>query len=319
MLLLRRIRRANLKRRQAMHDEMMIGQCIAKATEELRKHHVELPERTAAWLWQHASGMSVHDMVMHYGDIAQETVLNDFFHFIERRSRREPLQYIVMEAEFHGLSFYVDHRVLIPRPDTEVLVDEAIAEVLHLIKSQQRPVIVVDVGTGSGAIIVSLARALQERKVAQDDVRLVATDIEQDALVVASRNAIRHGVASWIEFFQGNFLMALPESAVSIDLLISNPPYIPEPDRLHLQPEVVRYEPASALFAGPDGLDAYRELVTQASVRMGQYGSLLLETGFDQAKLVGELAKARWPLSKITFAKDAQGIDRVVKVCLEVC
>ncbi len=308
-----------MKRRLAMHDEMTIGQCIAKAKEELKEHHVELPERTAQWLWQHASGMSLHDMVMHYEDRAQKTVVNDFFGFIKRRSHREPLQYIVGEAEFYGLSFYVDQRVLIPRPDTEVLVDEAISHVLRIMKSQQRPTTVVDVGTGSGAIIVSLARALQERKIPQDAVHLVATDIEQDALLVAKQNAIRHGVASWIRFFQGNFLMPLPETAISIDLLISNPPYIPESDRLHMQPEVVHYEPASALFAGSDGLEAYRELVTQASVRMGEHGYILLETGFDQAKLVGELAKIRFPQARIEFTKDTQGIDRVVKVCLEVC
>lgn len=299
---------------------MTIGQCIAKATQRLREHNVELPERTAQWLWQHASGMSLHDMVMHYGDIAQEKESTDFFSFIERRACREPLQYIVGEAEFRGLSFYVDQRVLIPRPDTEVLVDEAITAVLHLLDRHKQPVVVVDVGTGSGAIAVSLAWALQERKVSQEAVHLMATDIDEDALLVAKLNANRHGVASWIEFFHGNFLMALPTTtAMSIDLLISNPPYIPESERSHLQPEVMRFEPSGALFAGWDGLEAYRELLTQANVRMGGLGMILLETGFDQAERVADLAKALWPFVKILFAKDTQGIDRVVKICLEVC
>ncbi len=302
-----------------MSEAITIGQWLKKATHTLSAVGVELPDRTAQWLWQHASDMSLHDMVMHAGDIPKQEMVSRFWAFVLRRAKREPLQYIVSEAEFAGLSYYVDKRVLIPRADTEVLVNKAITLLEPLSQRRDRKPLVVDVGTGSGAIAITLARYLKQHHVPAGSVVLCATDISEDALMVARYNAKRHAVSAWITFCQGSYLEALPKEWGEIDLLVANPPYIPETEREHLQPEVVRWEPSGALFAGADGLSAYKDLLVQAQSRMTNEGTIVLEVGHGQADLVRHLIQNHWPHALITYEMDAQGIARVVVMRLEVC
>jgi release factor glutamine methyltransferase len=215
---------------------------------------------------------------------------------IVRRLRHEPVQYIIGQQEFYGLNFHVTPAVLIPRPETEHLVEA----VLKLLPSNQ-PQKIVDVGTGSGAIAVALAVHLPHATI-------TALDISPDALAVAARNARENNVVDRIRFLPSDLLGAVSTDEAGFDAIVSNPPYIPETDRLSLHPQVRDHEPATALFAGETGLDIYRRLVPQAHNRLKPNGLLALEMGHGQQGALAELL-AGW--QGVSFVEDLQGIPRV--------
>jgi release factor glutamine methyltransferase len=220
--------------------------------------------------------------------------LADYRAKVVRRANREPVQYILGEKEFWSLPFAVSPAVLIPRPDTEVLIEEALR-----VAPQARRIL--DVGTGSGAIAVALAHELPEAYV-------VATDISAEALAVAAANARRNDVAARVSLRQGD-LACLPEGP--FDLIVSNPPYIPQADLAGLAPEVRDFEPRQALCGGADGLDCYRALTAQARERLAPGGWLLLEVGIDQASAVEQLL-ADAGLEERFHRQDYGGVPRVV-------
>lgn len=219
-----------------------------------------------------------------------------FYALIERRLAGEPIQYITGETEFYGLPFRVNRSVLIPRPETEHLVEEAIG----LAAKFDRPRIV-DVGTGSGAIAVALATKLP-------GALITAIDLSKEALAVARDNANRNGVADRIEFLEGDLLA--PVSGRRFEMVVSNPPYVAESDRATLSKEVRDFEPSLALFAG-SGLDVYRRLVPAAGSVMEGGGFLAVEVGFGQAEAVAGLFRESG-FAEVRFVADLQGIDRVV-------
>jgi release factor glutamine methyltransferase len=214
---------------------------------------------------------------------------------VERRARREPVAYIVRHQEFWGLEFEVSRAVLIPRPETELIVESALA----IVPAGSAPEIA-DVCTGSGCIAVAIAR---ERPRA----RLTATELSDDALQVAKRNAVTHLVAERIDFRRANLLAGVD---ATFDLVVSNPPYVPERDRPSIQPEVRDYEPALALFAGPDGLHVIRALLSETAERLRPGGHLVFEFGFGQADAVTELIARADGLTMIDLRRDLQGIPR---------
>lgn len=213
---------------------------------------------------------------------------------VRRRAGREPLAYILGETEFWSLPFTVTPAVLIPRPDTELLVEEAL-------KRLTGAAWVLDVGTGSGALAITLAHECPE-------CRSVAIDVSAEALAVAAENARKNGVAERIEFRHAD-LAALP--AGPFDLIIANPPYIPRDDLAMLMPEVRDFEPQLALDGGHDGLDAYRALARQAGAIVAPEGWLLVEVGIGQASAVQELF-AGAGLTELFVSRDLAGIERVV-------
>jgi release factor glutamine methyltransferase len=215
---------------------------------------------------------------------------------IERRLAGEPIQYITGECEFFGLPFHVTPAVLIPRPETEHLVEQAI-----LVAHGIGPLRILDVGTGSGAIAVALAHALP-------DAKITAIDLSPEALKIACDNAERNGVGARIRFLQGDLLA--PVAAEQFDLIVSNPPYVPSTDRESLAIEVRQHEPHLALFAGADGLDVYRRLIPSAARALIRGGSLALEIGCGQVDSVRSLL-AGAGFSNIEFRPDLQGIPRV--------
>jgi release factor glutamine methyltransferase len=240
------------------------------------------PERNAAWLiarWNSPSGHGRELMAL-----------------VERRKAGEPIQYITGETEFYGLPFRVTPDVLIPRPETEHLVEKA----LELAARFEHPRIV-DVGTGSGAIAVALARKLPQA-------HITAVDISGAALDVARENADRNVVSDRIRFLQGDLLA--PVGDERFDILVSNPPYVPQVDRDSLSVEVRDHEPALALFAGEDGLDVYLRLIPSAFAVLESGGYLLLEIGFGQSVAVAALLKQAG-FDGIEFIPDLQGIPRV--------
>jgi release factor glutamine methyltransferase len=251
---------------------------------------------------------------------------------LERRRKGEPIQYITGECEFYGLPFGVTTDVLIPRPETEHLVEEclALAKMLGAPSIPRRlrngwettsvdpspgapgpdsgiwesnephpPLRILDIGTGSGAIAVALAHTLPHAQ-------FTAVDISESALAVAQENAERNGVA--IRFLRGDLLSAV--ASEQFDLIVSNPPYVPETDRPSLSVEVRDYEPALALFAGNDGLDIYRRLIPQAFAALAPAGYIALEIGYGQQDTIRNLLAAAG-FHDIGFTPDLQGIPRI--------
>lgn len=287
---------------------MTLGEAIREGSDILREGGVEIPERTAMWLWMFVTSMAKHDVLINWHKPVNVSDYAAYMQFIKRRAHREPLQYITHETEFCGLHFYVDQRVLIPRPETEILVREALCELSRM--TADSPTIV-DIGTGSGAIIISIAHYLAQ----QQDLhrfRFFATDLSEDALTVAKINAKEHGVDSLIEFRQGSLLEALPQEVASIDLLVSNPPYIPASDKNLIQPEVVDYEPHLALFADDDGMAVYRELMRQSRPVLNKSALIVCEVGLLQSIQVADLMRSTWPDISVRMVRDAQAIERIV-------
>lgn len=218
---------------------------------------------------------------------------------IARRKVCEPVQYITGEQEFYGLSLGVSSAVLIPRPETEVLV-ESVLRALRLSPATGRGLRILDVGTGSGAIALALASELPGAE-------LTAVDISMAALAVARANAARLGLASRIRFVESDLLEALVSTEV-FDAVVSNPPYVPSGDRPTMHPQVREYEPSGALFAGEAGLDVYRRLIPAARSRLRPEGLFAAEIGFGQRNALEELL-AGW--DEVRFVDDLQGITRV--------
>ena len=215
---------------------------------------------------------------------------------IERRLRHEPVQYILGQQEFYGLDFLVTSAVLIPRPETEHLV-EAVLKPL----TADNPLQIADIGTGSGAIAISLAVHLPLA-------RITALDISAEALAVAAANARAHNVADRIRFLHSDLLAALDQRQGIFDAIVSNPPYVAETDRDSLHPQVREYEPDTALFAGKTGLDVYRRLIPEANTALKPGGLLALEIGQGQQDAIATMLHA-W--QNVSFIKDLQQISRV--------
>jgi release factor glutamine methyltransferase len=225
---------------------------------------------------------------------------------IERRSQGEPLAYIIGHKEFYGLDFLVDKRVLIPRPETELLVEAALNECQQMFDAGCTPIFA-DIGTGSGAIPVTLA-VLEPRLP-----YLYASDISTDALDVAYLNCLRHHVEDRVRLLHGDLLAPLPEP---VDILTANLPYIGTDELEDLPLDVRAYEPHLALFSGPLGLDLmlrfFQEL--KRSQKLNARAVLLLEIGYRQQEELASILRAIWPSATLTFAKDFAGWYRVLQV-----
>ncbi len=222
---------------------------------------------------------------------------------LDRRCRREPLQYVLGECEFYGLVFAVDRRVLIPRPETEGIVDRAVRAFES--GNLRADAAVADIGTGSGALAIVLAHRFPGWRIA-------AVDLSPEAIALARENAARHGVADRIDFRCGDALAPLGEA--SVDLLVANPPYVTTAEFPDLQPEVRDWEPPLALLAGADGLDVIRPLIFSAPGVVRAGGRMLLEIGHRQEGAVREIVRAEPRWGDPEFHRDLGGILRVVEV-----
>lgn len=239
------------------------------------------------------------DLMVRYEEQPAEAERTAFRELIKRRVDGWPVAYLLGEKEFFLLPFEVSPAVLIPRPDTETLVSEA----LRLLKPLTAPA-VLDLGTGSGAIAVSIAHQ-------KKDARVTATDISPDALDVARRNATRHGVEKRVEFRQGDLFAAVPAGA-TFDLVASNPPYVTPAELAALAPDVRDHEPRLALDGGPDGLAFYRRIAAGVGAVLKPGGWLLVEIGATQDGAVRAVLGERPELDVGKTLKDAAGLPRVV-------
>lgn len=227
-----------------------------------------------------------------------------FAALVARRLAGEPVAYLTGHREFMGLGFLTDRRALIPRPETELLVEAALAEARARIERGEMP-IVADIGTGSGAI--ALAMAVHEPRLA----RVYATDLSAEALALAAENAARLGVAGRMIFLQGDLLAPLPEP---VDLLLANLPYVAPRDAATLAEDVRRYEPALALYGERDGLGHLRRFFADAPAHVHRGAVLLIEFGYDQRTAVEALARETFPGAEVRVGADLAGWDRYAMV-----
>ena len=278
-----------------------ITQAIDEGASELRASGVEQERRTAGVLLGNVLGVDRTHLFIRSDDQVGESQYENFLRLIERRAAGEPLQYITGHQEFYGLDFRVTPAVLIPRPETEFLVER----VIKLIDDSLQSPLIVDVGTGSGCIAVAIAVNVPRA-------RVIATDASIAALEVARINAERHSVGDRIQFIQGDLLEPLGTHHLenSVDLLASNPPYVNEA-RDVIQREVRDWEPREALFGGVDGLEFYRRLLVDSPPYVKLGGSVVFEIGFSQLDAVREMIDGSvWKLVDVT--RDLQGIPRTI-------
>ena len=253
------------------------------------------PRRDAELLLLHLIGRDRAFLLTHPDTPLTAEQAARYESWLVRRAAHEPIQYILGEQEFFGLAFTVTRDVLIPRPETEHLVEALLARVPH----DHQPLRIADIGTGSGAIAVALAHALPQA-------RVTALDISAAALAVAKGNAETHHVADRMRFLQSDLLNAV--AGERFDAIVSNPPYVADGDRASLEPQVRDYEPASALFAGPSGLDVYERLIPEALAALEPGGWLLMEIGQGQRDALAQRLSG-W--NDVGFVDDLQGIPRV--------
>ncbi len=271
---------------------MTLGTALRQGTELLERAKIEVPRLTAEVLLAHAIHRGRTYLYAHPEQELREVEWIHYGRYLHERLQRKPTQYITRTQEFYGRPFTVAPGVLIPRPETEHLIEAA----LPLAAAADR---IIDVGTGSGAIAITLALELKRQ--------VLAIDISPEALAIAARNAA--ALAAPVSFFRGDALTAC--APLSAALIVSNPPYVAAACRETLPPEVRDWEPSLALFAGPNGLDFYRTLIPQAALALVPGGSLVLELGAGQSRDVMLLFNNHWDPPAIT--PDLAGIDRVLR------
>jgi release factor glutamine methyltransferase len=258
--------------------------------------HPDRARQDAETLLLHVLGKNKAWLLAHGDEELPQDQADRYVALVERRKKGEPIQHITGEQEFYGLPFRVTPDVLIPRPETEHLVEKALE-----LASAKAALRIVDVGTGSGAIAVALAHHLPAAQI-------TALDISPPALGIARENTQRNTVADRVRFLHSDLLAAVAQER--FDMVVSNPPYVPTADRDSLSVEVRDHEPALALFAGDDGLDIYRRLIPDALALLEAGGYLLMEIGHDQSEHIVALLKQAG-FSQIEFVPDLQGIPRV--------
>jgi release factor glutamine methyltransferase len=267
---------------------------VLRGTERyLADRGVENARLNAEHLLAHALGLKRMELYLQFDRPLTESERAPLRDLVKRRGAREPLQHVLGTAEFHGRTFACDKRALVPRPETEQLVELA----LEVAKDKPAATIL-DIGTGSGVIALTIALELPSAT-------LHATDLSPDALALAAENAARHALTDRIVFHQADLL---PPDDARFDLIIANLPYIPAEEIASLSPEV-RHDPASALDGGADGLDLIRRLIETAPDRLAPGGALLLEIGLGQADAVNTLLSAR-KFRDISVRPDYQNIPR---------
>ncbi len=277
-----------------------LRQALAEAAETIDRQDAtvllfHVLGRDRAWLYAHAN------------DPLEPAQQGAFQRAVEARQRRTPLQYITGHQEFYGLDLQLSPATLIPRPETELLVEAVLrwAQQLDPQPTAARPLRIADVGTGSGAIALALAANLPHAQVH-------ALDISVAVREVVEANARHLCLAERVQFCESDLLSALQsalDGGLRLDAVVSNPPYIPDGDAAELQPEVRDFEPHTALFAGPDGLDLYRRLIPAAAAALRPHGLLATEFGFGQQPALERLLR-NW--HDVRFHKDLAGIPRVV-------
>lgn len=253
----------------------------------------------------HVLGISKTKLYSEPQRVLTPTEIKELQHSINRCLLHEPIAYILEHGDFYGHDFYVNHHVFIPRPETELLVEEAI-NFAHNHSISQNEFILADIGTGSGAIAISVALALPQAKV-------YAIDITTSTLHVAHINCQRHHVTHQVTLLQGNLLEPLPEP---VNVIIANLPYVKNHELRMLAPETIDFEPSVALIGGEDGLNVIRQLLNQIEGKICPGGCLLLEIGYGQKEPITSLINSHFAQASIEIIPDLAGIERIARIIL---
>ena len=281
-----------------------LGSLLKEAADTLSSNRIEQARLEAEVILAHVLGVRKEYLITHPDHELTDSQEEKFQQLVERRCQKEPLAYIVGYREFWSLKFEVNPRVLIPRPETEGVIEC----LLDLAGDgfDEKTIRILDAGTGSG--ILAIVAALEFPKA-----RVTAVDHSGEALEVARKNALRHAVTGQIEFLEMDFMhdWNLPKNDL-YDCIVSNPPYIPSKELDQLMPDIRDYEPRAALDGGPDGLTCYRRIVASAFPYLKPGGCLIFEVGDDQAGPVKQILQAQDGLGEIEIVQDLSGRDRVV-------
>ncbi len=280
-----------------------MGDLLSQGASRLARAGSESARLDAEVLLADALALSREQLVVAADAPLRPEQAKRFEALLQRRLQREPVAYITGRREFWSLDFHVTRAVLIPRPETERLIEAAL--LLGAEMASQKPLRVLDLGTGSGAIAVSLAKEMATAMI-------YATDISPAALAVARRNALRYRVADRMRFFCGDMLAALGEKIAGFDLLVSNPPYIRRAEIDKLEPEVRDWEPRGALDGGADGLNFYRLIAAQAWRYLNPHGAIVLEIDAALSSQVVALFQQAERYREVAILQDYAGRDRVV-------
>lgn len=279
-----------------------IGKILNWTTEYFQKNGIESPRLDAEVLLSYVLKKERIYLYVHFDEPLNADELAAYRECVKKRVRRMPVAYITGVREFMGLEFKVNEATLIPRPDTEVLVEAAIERLQKMGSESGQDLRIADLGTGSGAICLSMLNYMKE-------LTAVTVDISAGAIAVAKENAESIGVAERINFLQGDFLEPLKGQG-RFHAILSNPPYIPKLDIEGLQPEVRAFEPMTALDGGTDGLDFYRRLLAGAAELLEKGGFLAVEIGIGQSDDLRKMAQRNLAWGEVEVLKDLAGIDR---------
>lgn len=291
-----------------MDPQWTILKILQWTTAYFKSHHIDSPRLTAEILLAHVLEINRIDLYLRFDQPLNKQELSVFKGLIKRRLHREPVAYITGTREFWGIDFTVTPDVLIPRPETEFLVEEAL-KLIPLDTSSGRYRLI-DVGTGSGAVAVALAASRPGHF-------YIASDISKKAIAVASQNADQNSVSKDIFFFVGELFEALRLDVLKFDLIVSNPPYIPTSQIAGLAPEVGKHEPLSSLDGGSEGMDVIAKIIEDAPLYLKKNGLLMLEIGYDQKDRMEQIVADDGRYKGVHFIRDYSGYDRVAQMCLK--
>ena len=306
---------------------MTIYELIKNGEYRLKEAGIQNPYNESLGLIQYVLGLNLEKIIVSYEDDISDVKKQTFEKLIERRFKKEPFAYIVKNKEFYSLNFYVDETVLIPRPDTECLVDAAIEEIRRLYGISKKKIYVIDLGTGSGAVAISIAKNF-------DNVIIYAADNNLTSLKTAKKNIIDNGVQEKVVPVFLDILKLNDKENLSLnasagdfdfynlnnyDLIISNPPYITTEDLVSLEDDIKFYEPVGALDGGKDGLLFYRKIFEAASIACEKNKTLILEIDYRKKKEIQILFEEKFnninlKFKKIDFINDLNNKERAVKI-----
>jgi release factor glutamine methyltransferase len=291
-------------RETSSEDPWTILKLLKWATDYFRDNEIDDPKPSAEILLAQSLHLRRIDLYLQHDRPLEKRELAAFKILLKRKQKREPVAYIVGHKEFWSMPFTVTHDVLIPRPETECLL-EVTLDIVNATGGGEN-IRVLELGTGSGALIISLASQKKEND-------YYASDISEKALAVAKQNAVTHGL-NGIHFFAGDWMEPLTAKKRFFDVIVSNPPYIPSRQIASLAPEIYRYEPLVALDGDEDGLKCLRHIVQNAWAYLKPHGWLALEIGYDQKEDMMGIARSCGKYDRIMILKDYSGHDRIIRM-----
>jgi len=288
-----------------MAKRWTIKELLTVATDYLYKKNIDSPRLAAEVLLAHVLGVKRIDLYLDFERPLTSAEVSQYRELVRRRVAREPLQYITGRQEFWSLEFIVNNHVLIPRPETELLVEQAVEHCKERIKSGEQRVAVLDLCTGCGAVAISIAKEMPQAT-------LWASDISSEAISIAKANAQRHGVSGKIEFLEGDLFGPARDKGLHFHIIVANPPYVAEEEYEKLPPEVRDYEPRVSLDGGPGGMVIIERILREAPDFLKPKGVVIIEMSPAQVAEAKDLISSlpRYRICRVL--KDYSGLDRVV-------